>query len=86
VFGVFKRELSLVMLIQAMGTSRLLEVLTKTQILTFTVFVIFYIPCVATMGVLAKEFGFKRMVYIAGLTIAIATFLALLVRIGGMIL
>ncbi len=86
VFGVFKKELSLVMLIQAMGTSRLLEVLTRTQILTFTVFVIFYIPCVATLGVLAKEFGVKRMAYIAVLTIAVATFLALLVRVGGTIL
>ena len=83
VFGILKKELSLVMLIQALGTSRLLDVLTKTQILTFSVFVIFYVPCVATLGVLAKEFGMKRMGYITAITVGIATFLALLVRISG---
>jgi ferrous iron transport protein B len=83
VFGILKKELSLVMLIQALGTSRLLDVLTKTQILTFSVFVIFYVPCVATLGVLAKEFGMKRMGYITAITVGIAIFLALLVRIGG---
>jgi ferrous iron transport protein B len=85
IFGILKRELSLVMLIQALGTSRLLDVLTRTQILTFTVFVIFYIPCVATLGVLAREFGFKRMGYIAIMTGAVATMLALLMRIVGML-
>jgi ferrous iron transport protein B len=83
VFGILKKELSLVMLIQALGTSRLLDVLTKTQILTFSVFVIFYVPCVATLGVLAKEFGMRRMGYITAITVGIAIFLALLVRIGG---
>ncbi|KYK31183.1 MAG: ferrous iron transport protein B [Theionarchaea archaeon] len=86
VFGILKKELSLVMLMQALGTSRLLEVLTTTQILTFTVFVIFYIPCVATLGVLAREFGAKRMGYITVMTTGVAVLLALLVRVGGMIL
>jgi ferrous iron transport protein B len=86
VFGILKRELSMVMLIQALGTSRILNVLTKTQILTFTVFVIFYIPCVATLGVLMREFGIKKMGYIMAMTIGVATFLALLVRIGGVFL
>ncbi len=85
VFGILKKELSLVMLMQALGTSRLLEVLTTTQILTFTVFVIFYIPCVATLGVLAREFGVKRMGYITVMTTGVAVLLALLVRVGGMI-
>lgn len=86
IFGILKKELSLVMLIQALGTSRVLDVLTRTQILTFTVFVIFYIPCVATLGVLAKEFGVKKMAYIAAMTVGIATVLALFVRLGGAIL
>jgi ferrous iron transport protein B len=82
-FGVLKKELSLVMLIQALGTSRVLDVLTRTQIVTFTVFVIFYIPCVATLGVLAREFGIKKMVYIAAMTVGVALILALLVRFIG---
>ncbi len=83
IFGILKKELSLVMLIQAMGTSHLLTVLTRTQILTFTVFVIFYVPCIATLGVLYREFGFKKMIAITSLTVGLATVLALMVRIGG---
>jgi ferrous iron transport protein B len=86
IFGILKKELSLVMLIQAVGTSHLLTVLTKTQILTFTVFVIFYVPCVATLGVLYREFGFKKMAAITAITVGLAIFLALLVRVGGLIL
>lgn len=83
IFGILKKELSLVMLIQAMGTSYLLTVLTRTQILTFTVFVIFYVPCIATLGVLYREFGFKKMIAITSITVGLATVLALMVRIGG---
>lgn len=86
VFGILKKELSLVMLIQALGTSRLLQVLTKTQILTFAVFVIFYVPCVATLGVLFREFGLRKTVYITAMTGGVAIFLALMVRIGGIFL
>ncbi|MBU7047304.1 MAG: ferrous iron transport protein B [Theionarchaea archaeon] len=83
IFGMLKRELSLVMLIQVLGTSHLLNVLTRTQILTFTVFVVFYIPCLATLSVLAKEFGLKKTGYIAVITLGLAVLLAVLVRIGG---
>ncbi len=84
-FGVLKKELSLIMLIQALGTSKLLDVLTKTQIVAFTVFVIFYIPCVATLGALAREFGVRKTGYITMMTIGVASFLALLVRLGGVL-
>lgn len=86
VFGVLKKELSLVMLIQALGTSKILTVLTKVEVLTFTIFVVFYVPCVAALGVLLKEFGLKKTIYISGLTTGLAVFLALLVRIGGMLI
>jgi ferrous iron transport protein B len=86
IFGILKKELSLVMLIQAVGTSHLLTVLTRTQILTFTVFVIFYVPCVATLGVLYREFGFKKMMAITIITVGLAILLALMVRMGGQIL
>ncbi|MBU7023248.1 MAG: ferrous iron transport protein B [Theionarchaea archaeon] len=86
VFGVLKKELSLVMLIQALGTSHVLSVLTKIQVVTFTVFVMFYVPCVATIGVLLKEFGARKTVSIVVLTTGLALILALLVRAGGLIL
>ncbi|MBU7036466.1 MAG: ferrous iron transport protein B [Theionarchaea archaeon] len=86
VFGVLKKELSLVMLIQALGTSQVLNVLTRVQVLTFTVFVMFYVPCVATIGVLLKEFGIQRTVSIVFLTTGLAVILALLVRAGGILI
>jgi ferrous iron transport protein B len=86
VFGVLKKELSLVMLIQALGTSHVLSVLTKIQMVTFTVFVMFYVPCVATIGVLLKEFGARKTVSIVVLTTGLALILALLVRAGGLVL
>jgi ferrous iron transport protein B len=85
VFGVLKKELSLVMLIQALGTSHVLSVLTKIQVVTFTVFVMFYVPCVATVGVLLKEFGARKTVSIVVLTTGLALILALLVRAGGLV-
>ncbi len=85
VFGILKKELSLIMLMQALGTSQLLDVLTPTQILTFTVFVIFYIPCVATLGVLVKEFSLRKTIYIVLLTTGIAVLLSLSIRIGGLL-
>ncbi|MBU7000558.1 MAG: ferrous iron transport protein B [Theionarchaea archaeon] len=85
IFGVLKKELSLVMLIQALGTSQVLNVLTRVQILTFTVFVMFYVPCVAAIGVLLKEFGTRKTTYIVVLTTGLAFILALLVRAGGVL-
>jgi ferrous iron transport protein B len=86
IFGILKKELTLVMLIQALGTSHILSVLTRTQILTFTVFVIFYVPCIATLGVLYKEFRFKKMILIMGITMGLATLLSLIVRMAGIII
>ena len=45
IFGLLRKELSLIMLTQALGTTQVLTVMTKTQIMVFTVFVTFYIPC-----------------------------------------
>ncbi|MCJ7520284.1 MAG: ferrous iron transport protein B, partial [Anaerolineaceae bacterium] len=45
IFGIFRKELSLLMLAQAFGTTNFASVLTPEQMVTFTVFVVFYIPC-----------------------------------------
>ena len=47
------------MLTQALGTSQVLTVMTKAQVMVFTVFVTFYIPCLATIAALWKEIGKK---------------------------
>ena len=68
------------MLRQALGGGDLGEALTSVQMITFSVFVVFYIPCMATLVVLRRELGSRSMLMIAGLTVVIATLAALFAR------
>ena len=85
IFGILRKELSLVMLHQALGGVDLVNVLTSTQMITYSVFVVFYVPCLATLMVLKKELGGKFMLAIAGMTIVIATITALIARLAASI-
>lgn len=79
-FGIMRKELSLLMLFSALGTTRVVEVMTQTQIFTYTIFVTFYIPCLATVAVLARELDWKKAVLITLLTFVIAFILAVTCR------
>lgn len=81
VFGILRKELSLVMLMQALGTEDVGSVMTQGQILTFTLFVTFYIPCVASLATLVKELGWRWMGVSAALNTVVATLIAVLARI-----
>jgi ferrous iron transport protein B len=80
IFGVLRKELSLVMLGQALGSMDFAKVLTPVQMITYAVFVVFYVPCLATMIVIRKELGTKMMWQIVGLTTLIATLAGLVAR------
>jgi len=80
ILGIFRKELSLVMLFQALGTTQVLALLTPGQMMTYAVFVVFYVPCVATLAVLKREFGWRQMGLIVAATTAIALVIALIVR------
>ena len=77
IFGILRKELTLVMLSQALGTEigKINTILTKEQIVVFTMFVMFYIPCISTIGIIWKEYGKKIMLYsvLLGLTVATIT-------------
>jgi ferrous iron transport protein B len=79
-FGIMRKELALVMLTEALGTTQITTALTLTQLLTFTIFVIFYIPCAATIAALSREIGWKGAATAVVSTLALATVLALLTR------
>jgi len=85
IFGVLKKELSMLMLFQALGTHNIASVMSQTQILVFTVFVVFYIPCVATLGVLAKEIKWKATILVAIFTVILAVGMGLLTRFSALI-
>ena len=80
IFGILRKELSLVMLGQALGTMNFGSAMTPTQLYTFTVFVMFYVPCVATLIMLRRELGTKGMLWITLLTVVVALVAALAVR------
>ncbi len=56
-FGVLRKELSLLMVYQALGTMDIVPLLDWLQIATFLVFLTFYIPCVSTLAVMLRSIG-----------------------------
>jgi len=72
-FGVLRKELSLILLFQALGTDDVAAVMSPAQILGFSLFVTFYVPCVATIATLVREVGWRW----AGVSTALNTGIAL---------
>ncbi len=83
VFGFLRKELSLIMMLQALGIdyANLLSVISREQILVFSVFVSFFIPCLSTLAVLWKEMGKRIALLSAGLSIGVAVLVSLLLRL-----
>jgi len=72
IFGILRKELSLVMLGQALGTVNFDTALSIPQMVTYATFVMFYLPCLATLSVLRRELGTRAMLAIAALTVVVA--------------
>ena len=79
-FGVLRKELSLLMVYQALGTFAVGDVLDWVQITTFLIFLTFYVPCVSTFAVMVRVIGRKEAVFSVFLSIGVATFAAVGVR------
>jgi ferrous iron transport protein B len=80
IFGIMRKELSLVMLTAALGTPQITTALTLNQLLTFTIFVLFYIPCASTIAAMSRELGWKGAATAAGLSLILGLILGLLTR------
>jgi ferrous iron transport protein B len=80
IFGILRKELTLIMLVQALGTSDFSAVMNQEQILVFTVFTLFYVPCLATLGMLRSVVGNSGMLFTLFVNTAIATVGALCFR------
>jgi ferrous iron transport protein B len=81
IFGLLRKELSMIMLTQALGTTQVLTVMTQTQVMVFTVFVTFYIPCLATIGALWREIGKKGALLAILFTLSVAIILGFATRV-----
>ncbi|MEJ5327906.1 MAG: ferrous iron transport protein B [Candidatus Bathyarchaeia archaeon] len=75
IFGVLRKELSLVMLATLLGTTNFAQVLTPVQMVVFTLVAMFYIPCIATIAALVKEFSLKKALLITIFEIVFAILL-----------
>ena len=71
IFGVLRKELALILLSQLIP----LESLSALQMIVFTIVIMVYIPCIATIAALTREFGWKKALAITFTDIAMALLL-----------
>jgi ferrous iron transport protein B len=72
IFGVLRKELTLIMLATLLGTTDFAQVLTPVQMIVFTLVAMFYIPCIATIAALVREFGWKKALFVTVFEIVFA--------------
>ena len=75
IFGVLRKELTLIMLAALMGTTNFALVLTPVQMIVFAFVVMVYIPCLATLAALGKEVGYRRTALICVVEVTLAVIL-----------
>jgi ferrous iron transport protein B len=80
-FGVLRKELSLLMIYQALGSFDVGAHLDWVQITTFLIFLTFYIPCVSTFAVMLKTIGRRQALLSIALSVTVALGVAGAVRV-----
>lgn len=80
-FGVLRKELSLLMIYQALGTFEIGNTLDWVQISTFLIFLMFYVPCISTFAVMLKVIGRKEAIFSIALSIGVAILCSVIVRL-----
>ena len=79
IFGVLRKEAALVLLITVAGTTNISSVMSSLQMVVFTVVIMIYVPCVATIAATVRETGWKRAFEITVFEIVLA------IIIGGLV-
>lgn len=72
IFGILRKELTLILLAGLFGTLDFSLILTQTQMVVFALVTMIYIPCIATIAVLGREFGWRRAFAVAVIDILLA--------------
>ncbi|MFN3781084.1 MAG: nucleoside recognition domain-containing protein, partial [Candidatus Kapaibacteriota bacterium] len=81
VFGFLRKELAVFMIARSFETTNLhLLPMTVTQVVTFIIFVVFYLPCISTTAVFLREFGLKHLLLTITIGLIMSTLSALLFR------
>jgi ferrous iron transport protein B len=71
-FGVLRKELSLLMVFQALGTAEIGSMLDWVQITTFLLFLTFYVPCISTFAVMLRTIGRREALLSVLTSVAVA--------------
>ena len=79
-FGVLRKELSLLMVYQALGTFDVDRFLDPIQIVTFLVFLTFYVPCISTFAVMLGKIGRREALASVALSVGVALAVSGVVR------
>ncbi len=80
-FGILRKELSLLMIYQALGTFEVGAYLDWVQIVTFLLFLTFYIPCISTFAVMLQTIGRKEALFSISLSVGVALLVSGIVRL-----
>lgn len=75
IFGVLRKELTLILLASMIGPNNFALILTPAQMFVFAFVVMICIPCIATIAVLVKEFGNRNAAIITVSEIGLAVIL-----------
>ena len=83
VFGFLRKELSLIMMLQALGVGYqdLMTMITREQMIVFVVFVSFFVPCLSTVAILWREIGRREALISMALNTSVALVIAVSVRL-----
>jgi len=72
--GIPRKELTLITLATHGGTTNFAAILTPVQMIVFSLVMMLYIPCIATIAALVKEIGWKKAIFITVFEIVFAIF------------
>jgi ferrous iron transport protein B len=79
IFGIVRKELTLVMLATLGGTTNFAAILTPIQMIVFSFVIMLYIPCIATIAALVREISWKKAIFITVFRIVFA------ILVGGIV-
>jgi len=71
IFGILRKELTLILFSELIQ----IESLTHIQMVVFSLVVMIYIPCLATIAACKREFGWRKALAITVIDVALALFL-----------
>jgi ferrous iron transport protein B len=82
IFGILRKELGLIMLQTFSPTGTIAGALSPRQMIVYSLIMMFYFPCVATLSALVKELGWKKSLAITAFDITFALLIGIIVNLG----